>query len=210
MKKALDLTGQRFGRLVVEARDLSYKKAAYWICKCDCGGSTTVQSTHLRSGATQSCGCLNSENVRKRRTSHGSSRSKLYRTWCSMKDRCYREKNKHYENYGGRGITVCQEWKESFEAFETWAMANGYRDDLTIERIDVNGNYEPSNCKWATNKEQQNNRRNNHFLTYDGKTQTIAQWAEETGLDWMVIYDRFRNGWPVERILTEPLNNPTI
>lgn len=207
-KKAEDLTGHRFGRIVVEARDFSYKKAAYWICKCDCGNSTTVQSTHLRNGATQSCGCLNKENVRKRQTAHGSSRSRLYRTWQSMKDRCYREKHRQYKNYGGRGITVCDEWRDNYAAFEEWAIANGYHDDLTIERIEVNGNYEPSNCKWATNKEQQNNRRNNHFLSYAGKTQTIAQWAGETGLDWMVIYDRVRNGWPTERILTEPLNKP--
>ena len=208
MKRATDLTGQRFGRLVVQERDFSYKKAAYWICLCDCGNHATVQSCHLRSGATQSCGCLNKENVRERKTVHGGSYSRLYRTWSSMKGRCYNPNDPNYKDYGGRGITICDEWRDSFEAFRDWALTNGYRDDLTIERLNVNGNYEPSNCTWLTNKEQQNNKRNNHLLSYNGKTQTISQWSEETGLDWMVIYDRIRNGWPIERILTEPLNNP--
>lgn len=208
MKKAFDLAGQRFGRLVVEKRDYAYKKAAFWICRCDCGNHTTVQSCHLRSGATQSCGCHKKESGRDRRTVHGFSYSKLYRIWGSMKERCINPNSKPYKDYGGRGITICDEWLDSFEAFRDWAMANGYRDDLTIDRIDVNGNYEPSNCQWATQKEQQNNKRNNHLLSYNGKTQTISQWSDETGLEWMVIYDRLRNGWPIDRILTEPLNKP--
>ena len=206
MKKADNLTGVRFGRLVVEKRDFTFKKAAYWICRCDCGNSTTVQACHLRSGATQSCGCFNKEQSGKRMRTHGLSRSRIYYEWRSMKDRCARENNKQYADYGGRGITVCQEWQDSFEAFRDWAITNGYQDNLTIDRIDVNGNYDPSNCRWVTNREQQNNKRNNHLLSYNGKEQTIAKWAEETGLDWMVIYDRIRHGWTVERTLTEPLN----
>ena len=206
MKKAIDLTGARFGRLVVEKRDFAVRKAAYWVCRCDCGNSTTVQACHLRSGATQSCGCFNKEQAAGRLRTHGFCRSRIYNEWRSMKARCLNPHKKCYADYGGRGIMVCQEWQDSFEAFRDWAIANGYQDNLTIDRIDVNGNYEPSNCRWVTNREQQNNKRNNHLLSFNGKEQTIAEWAEETGLDWMVIYDRIRNGWTVERTLTEPLN----
>lgn len=207
MKKAADLKGERFGRLVVERRDHTLKKAAFWICRCDCGSITTVQSCHLRSGATQSCGCLNKEQASKRMTTHGLSRSRLYSEWHGMKGRCLNPRAKRYKGYGGRGITVCDEWRDSFEAFQDWALANGYQDDLTIDRIDNDGPYSPENCRWVTNREQQNNRRNNHLLSYNSKEQTIAKWAEETGLDWMVIYDRIRNGWTIERTLTEPLND---
>ena len=205
-KPMIDLTGQRFGRLLVIRRDESRKKAAYWLCKCDCGNEKVVQGCHLRSGATVSCGCFHDESARKCKTKHGMSYSRLYRTWESMRDRCSRENQKGYVNYGGRGISVCPEWRDSFEAFYEWAMATGYRDDLTLDRIEVNGNYEPSNCRWIKNKDQQNNRRNNRFLTFNGKTQTIAQWAEEIGVEWWVIYDRLKNGWSIERTLTEPLH----
>ena len=206
MKRAVDLTGLRFGRLVVKRRDYSYTKAAYWVCSCDCGNETTVQSCHLRSGATQSCGCLHMENALKSNWStHGGSRTRLYAEWANMKKRCYNKKNPRYPDYGGRGVMVCDEWRDSFEYFRCWALANGYRDDLTIERKDVNGNYCPENCCWATQKEQQNNRRNNHYITYQGKTQTIKQWSEETGISDATIYSRINKlGWSAERALTEP------
>lgn len=209
-RTAEDLTGQRFGRIVVESRDFSNKKAAFWICKCDCGNSATVQSTHLRNGSTKSCGCLHAENaIKSNWSTHGCSRTRLYEEWSRMKGRCRNKQNPRYPNYGGRGICVCPEWESSFEAFRDWALANGYRDDLTIERKDVNGNYCPENCCWATQKEQQNNRRNNHYITHQGKTQTIKQWAEETGFSDMAIYSRINKlGWSPERALTEPINNP--
>lgn len=209
MRKAMDLTGQRFGRLVAEKRDYSYTKAAYWVCVCDCGNKKTVQSCHLRSGAIKSCGCLHMENALKSNWStHGGYKTRLYAEWTGMKGRCHNKKNKRYPDYGGRGIEVCPEWRDSFEAFRDWALANGYRDDLTIERKDVNGNYCPENCCWATQKEQQNNRRNNHYITHQGKTQTIKQWAEETGISDMTIYARINKlGWSTERALTEPTNN---
>lgn len=208
MKKASDLTGQRFGRLVVLKRDLSYKKAAYWICRCDCGNEATVQSCHLRSGATKSCGCLHMENAYKTTwEKHGDYKTRLYHIWIAMKGRCFNKKNKRY---GGRGITVCPEWSESFEAFRDWALANGYRDNLTLDRKDNDGNYEPSNCRWATQKEQQNNRSNNIMLTYNEKTQTITQWAEELGMNIEMLYGRINKlGWSAERALSEPPNIQT-
>ena len=209
-KPMIDLTGQRFGRLTVIRRDESRKKAAYWLCRCDCGKEKVVQGCHLRSGATVSCGCLHMENAFKSNWStHGGSGTRLYAEWIGMKGRCCNKRNKRYPDYGGRGIKVCSEWLDSFEAFREWALANGYQDDLTIERKDVNGDYCPENCCWATQKEQQNNRRNNHYLTYQGRRQTIKQWAEETGINEVAIYSRINKlGWPPERALTEPINNP--
>lgn len=209
-KPMIDLTGQRFGRLFVIRRDDSRKKAAYWLCRCDCGNEKVVQGCHLRSGATVSCGCFHMENAFKSNWStHGAYKTRLYTEWISMKGRCHNKNNRRYSNYGGRGIKVCPEWRDSFEAFRDWALANGYQDDLTIERKDVNGDYCPENCCWATQKEQQNNRRNNHLLTYNGRTQTLTQWAAETGINEMALSARINKlHWSTERALTEPINNP--
>lgn len=171
-----EYTGQRFGRLLVVAPAEPYispKGAKYtrWLCQCDCGNFKIVAIGHLTRGTTKSCGCLrhekSSENVKKcvkpgeqyPRQTHGMSKSRLYRIYFSMRNRCYRHDNTSYANYGVRGITVCDEWLHSFEAFRDWALANGYRDDLSIDRIDSNGNYEPSNCRWVPLEEQPKNRR---------------------------------------------------
>lgn len=199
-RKAKDLTGQKFGMLTAIKRvedkvSSTGKHYVMWLCKCDCGNDKVVARSALTKGETRSCGCIKGEN-------HGMSNSKIYDVWIDMKKRCYDPQRDDYKNYGGRGVEICNEWKNSFTTFYNWALTSGYDDALTIERIDVNGNYEPSNCTWATRKEQANNKRNNHFLTFDGKTQTVAQWSNELGINENTIFNRINRGLTDEEVLT--------
>lgn len=166
MYKFTDITGKRFGRLVVIERAANTKKgSAKWLCLCDCGKETIVRTSSLNNGGTKSCGCLQREHMtalgyaRKKYDSN----SRLYHIWQSMKQRCLNSNHRRYNDYGGRGITVCEEWKNSFQVFYDWAMANGYKENLSIDRIDNDKGYSPDNCQWATMKEQRNNRRDSTF-----------------------------------------------
>lgn len=206
MERFIDLTGQKFGKLtVLEHAENAKNGQARWKCKCDCGKEVVVRGDVLRRGDAKSCGCYNREKV----TTHGESKTHLYEIWCAIKRRCYNKNFDHYNNYGGRGISMCESWMDSFEEFRDWALENGYTDDLSIDRIDVNGNYEPSNCRWVTIKEQANNRTDNHLLTYNGKTQTISQWAEELGLKPHTLQARINYyGWTIEEALSTPVGQP--
>ena len=172
--KAIDLTGQRFARLVVESpadsiRDSSGRSRKAWNCVCDCGNAVIVRGNDLKNGKVLSCGCLKCENlkVKKIAKTHGLHGSRLYRIWRNIKTRCYNANSPDFQYYGSRGIVVCDEWKNNFKSFYEWSISNGYSEDLTIDRIDTFGNYEPSNCRWITIQEQQKNRR--HCLIYKGE-----------------------------------------
>lgn len=156
-----------------------------------------------------SCGCLNKEINRKRQLTHGMTKTRLYREWRGIKSRCNKERDANYPRYGGRGITVCQEWLDSFEAFRDWALANGYQDDLTIDRIDNDGPYSPENCRWKSRQEQQRNRSNNRQITHNGITKTMAQWAEENNIPYSTFRRRLDKGWHIEDAITKPVRKKT-
>lgn len=212
MGKLIDLSGQRFGRLTVlkEAGRTSERKAL-WLCHCDCGNNTVVIGTELRQGRTQSCGCYRKELLnsflkqRIMETCDGHSMSRLYRIWQQMKMRCYNPNNTNFAYYGGRGIQMCEEWKE-WEQFRIWAIQNGYQEGLTIDRIDVNGNYEPLNCRWVNCIVQANNTTRNVRISYQGEIHTISEWARIIDVPVHVLNSRLRYGWSVERALTEPIH----
>lgn len=212
MGKFVDLTGQRFGRLTIIKRVYNSKDGrVQWLCRCDCGNKTIVKSISLQSGNTRSCGCLYKDSREYIKKTHGKKHFRLYQTWINMKQRCYNINNTHYNDYGARGITICDGWKNDFMLFYTWAMENGYRDDLTIDRIDVNGNYEPKNCRWVTMKEQANNKRCSHYLEYDGERLTISEWAKKLNVPAYLLRGRLKLGWSIDRTLnTEKPSNVVI
>lgn len=196
MPKFKDLTGQRFGRLVVLGYAGSKGRHSAFLCKCDCGNGKIINGDSLRRGVSKSCGCLHREQVSKLMLTHGL--TKHYRRICSalrnMISRCDNPKNKFYKDYGGRGITVCNEWRESVKSFVSWSLANGYEENLTIDRIDNDEDYSPENCRWITPKEQNRNMRSNIVLSIDGETKILKDWAETWGLNYQTVGRRYRHG----------------
>ena len=192
--RKLDISGQRFGRLVaIRPVDMGINGKSYWLCNCDCGNETVVSIGNLRSGNTKSCGCLQKENGVKRghdSAKHGMARSHIYRVWRLMKDRCYNQNKDGYDRYGGRGITVCDEWlgENGFVNFLEWSNNNGYADGLQIDRIDNDGNYSPDNCRWVTNKVNMRNRSVNHYIDTPFGHITIAEFAEKINGDYDLVY----------------------
>jgi hypothetical protein len=201
MAKRLNLIGERFGRAVV----VEYVPVGKQKCLCDCGNVFITRTNRLTKGITKSCGCFRRDHQSHQARTHGFRNTRIYHTWRSMKDRCYNPNTESFKNYGNRGITVCDEWRNDFLAFYTWSMSHGYSDDLTIDRIDVNGNYEPSNCRWVNQFVQANNKRNTRYLVYRGERKSLAEWSRSTGFSRGLIADRvFRHGWSVEQALTLP------
>lgn len=206
MGKRINLSGRRFGKLTVVEMAEPYHspggyKATNWRCVCDCGKHTIVRTCNLRNGKSLSCGCLRVESPN--RKTHGQNGTRLYGVWKSIRQRCKNPSSSSYEDYGGRGIQICAEWDHDFNLFYEWSLANGYQKGLTIDRIDNNGDYAPSNCRWTTLSVQGNNTRRNHFITYNGETLTVAQWAEKTGIKYHKLKDRINKlGWTAEKALT--------
>lgn len=205
--KAKDLTGQRFSRLIVVKElppitDVNNRKYHYWLCKCDCGKYTKATTQNLIGGSVGSCGCLKEETLGKSGYIHGLRNSRFYSILNSMKQRCNNPQHPNYPNYGGRGIKICDEWNQpnSLPIFTEWALSNGYQDGLTIDRIDVNGNYEPSNCRWATRKEQARNTRRNVFVSYKERKYTLSEFSETINIDRRKVSYYLKKGLTPEEI----------
>lgn len=190
-------------------KSFSHKKGThkYYNCKCICGTSKVVRINDLRSGNTKSCGCYKSKTTSKRISTHGMSKTKLYKKWKDMRRRCNNPNRKCYKNYGGRGIKVCKEWEEDFMNFYNWAMENGYDEDLTIDRVDNDGNYEPNNCRWITRKEQNNNKQQSRYVTINGIAKTLKDWSIESGLPYDALRRRLDRGWKEDELLIPLMTN---
>lgn len=199
-----DLVGSTFGRWVVTS--FSYRNkhgVAHWVCVCVCGEKRIVRGSHLKSGASASCGCYKRERQVARLTTHGLSDTPEYQTWEGVLQRCRNTKHHKYSSYGGRGITVCDSWLK----FENFYADMGERpsERHSLDRRDNNGPYCKDNCRWATRKEQQNNRRVNRLLTHNGETRTLSQWAEITGVAYDTLMHRTLHGWSDEATITTPV-----
>lgn len=200
MKRAFnDLTGKRFGRLVVIGVDDRGTRKTYYNCQCDCGNVKSVRADSLLCGAIRSCGCMKKEQDRinlEANHSHKQSGTRLYKIWQGMKRRCHNPHDTRYDRYGGRGIIVCDEWRKNFQAFYDWAVQNGYNETLTIDRIDNDGNYCPDNCRWSSNEEQARNRSSNINITIGNATKTLTEWCEIFQVDYKMVLARYkRNGF---------------
>lgn len=201
-----DLTGQVFGSLTVlcrsDDRGNGKKPVVKWECQCSCGKSIAIKSYSLISGHTKSCGC--------QKVKHGySNKERLYQTWKNMRRRCCDPKNKRWEQYGGKGITVCPEWND-YSKFRKWAMESGYTDDLTIDRIDVDGNYCPENCRWADAKTQANNVSRNRIVDVKGQKMTMAELADSLGMSYSAVQHRIERGWDINKIISTPQRRATV
>lgn len=194
--KRIDLTGKTFGELTVLKYSHMYKRQSFWLCRCSCGKEKIIMGANLKTDNTRSCGCLWED----KNSTHRESKTRLYKIWGSMRSRCCNKNNNCYKNYGDRGITICKEW-EDFISFRDWSIKNGYTEELSIDRINNDGNYEPSNCRWTTAKVQSNNRRNTIHIIIDGVSHTISDWSEISGIKYINIINRYDRGDRGEKLL---------
>lgn len=210
MAMAKELLNQQFGDLTVTQKLDSRKGHMHWLCRCKCGKIAEVSTGNLNSGHTKSCGCLQKKRSAEIKMVHGlykdatGKRTKLYHVWGGMKERCFNQNHQAYKDYGRRGITVCEEWLE-YAVFHDWAMKSGYKQGLSIERINNDGNYEPANCEWIPRLHQAANRRNVRMITHDDVTLTASEWGKRLNLNPKNILNRLRRGWSVEEALTNSI-----
>lgn len=222
MNKFVDMTGWKMwehgvinSKLIVVKRapDRLYpngRRIVRWECKCSCGSEKQIIVTarDLRRGHSKSCGCIRTENVIKKCSTHRETDSRLYHIWCGIKSRCLNKNNNKYKNYGGRGITVCDEWLNSYESFRDWAIQHGYSDELSIDRVDVNGNYAPNNCRWVNAFVQANNRTDNFVIEHNNEKHTLHEWALITNISAENIYNRIKHlNWSITDALTIPVKS---
>ena len=205
--KRLDLTGQRFNKLIVINKEKTENGRIFWNCLCDCGNNIVVITGNLKSNRVKSCGCLKVQKLIERSTIHNQRHSKLYEVWKSIKQRCFNPNNSSYKNYGGRGITMCDEWKNDFTSFLNWSINNGYSIGLTIDRVNNDWNYCPNNCRWVDRRIQANNTRCNKLITINNKTDTLANWIRFYKISYSSYYKRIKKGLSEQEALT---NNLTI
>lgn len=201
-KLRVDLTGKKFNQLTVIAqshRDLSGRM--HWKCICDCGNMTIVQGYDISKGKTLSCKECGNKRTSEKNKKHGHKADKLYYAWINMKTRCYNPNYYLFKNYGGKGISICEEWHD-FINFKDWSLNNGYSRELSIDRINNNKNYCPDNCRWVTMKVQQNNRTNNNRITYNGETLTLKQWSEKLKINYAALQQRLRKGCSLEKLFS--------
>ena len=207
MRKVINEEGKRYGKLTVIKRNGSSKDGkAMWLCKCDCGGYVTTIGKSLRNGDCTSCGCHRREVLKKRgkaNLKHGDTNNRLYNIWRGIKKRCRLETNCSYKWYGAKGIDVCDDWYDSYENFRDWSLENGYKEGLTIDRIDVDGDYEPNNCRWVDWITQENNRNNTVYVDYKGKTYPRAILADKLGVTNQALLYRQKNNIPLTRPFKE-------
>lgn len=193
LMKYKDYTNKKFNNLRAIKFVKRERNVTFWMFKCDCGNETVLNINGVVNGHIKNCGCKRSIRCKKSATDHGLSDTRLYRIFRGMKTRCYNANSKDYNRYRARGINICKEWLENFTNFYNWSMSNGYKDDLTIDRIDFNGNYCPDNCRWVDLKIQNNNRCSNKFITFDNKTYTISEWSEIINIPRKILEYRLRN-----------------
>lgn len=214
----MDITGQKFSRLTaVKQVGRDKGRQALWEFKCDCGNTCITRASSARNGNTRSCGCLPKEMIKyialkylplahAATTTHGKSKERVYRIYKAMKARCYNHHNMKYHNYGAKGITICDEWLNNSQTFIDWAALNGYKDNLTIDRKNNDKGYSPDNCRWVTVAEQNRNTSQNVYLTLNGQTRIMTDWAKMMGMHPTTLAGRLRSGWSVERAILQPVN----
>jgi hypothetical protein len=213
MRTIQDISNRRFGRLI--AIKLAFVKPLkrgtlhFWLCKCDCGKEKSISKQKLLSGETKSCGCLQRDTAKRDSTTHGLAGHPLWSLWRDIRNRCYNPKVNSYHLYGGRGVAMCEEWRNDFMAFYNWAIGNGWKPGLQIDKdkkareIGVEPLlYSPERCEFVTPKENNNNRRSNVYIEFNGETKTVAQWSELYGMSQHLVSARLRRGWPIEQALT--------
>jgi hypothetical protein len=199
MSRLIDLTGRKFGFFTVVSKAAAKNRRTSWLCRCCCGKEKVINTSSLTTGNTKSCGCQKNNMIAQSKTKHGMTGTRLYIIWKHMTQRCENPNVERYRSYGGRGICVCKEWRENAVAFINWAKSHGYSEELSLDRIEVNGNYEPKNCRWIAKKEQAKNKTTNRLITINGEGHCLSDWARISGIPYETLRSRLNAGVPAEK-----------